>query len=559
MVFKCKMCDGLLNITEGDRITTCEYCGTTQTVPMMNNERIMNLYNRADHYRKNNEYDKALALYEEILNENAGDAEAYWSIILCNYGIEYVEDTDGKRVPTVNRMQLTSVFDDENYKAALMYADAAQKAVYEAEAATINEIQKGILEISDKEEPFDIFICYKETDARGRRTMDSVLATDIYDKLTDAGYKVFFSRITLDDKFGVAYEPYIFAALQSSPIMIAIGTKAEYFNAVWVRNEWSRYLALMKKGAKKTLIPAYKDMDPYDMPEEFAHLQAINMGELGFHQDLLHGIRKILGTSRSAQQDVGLFAAANVRGLLDRAYLYMETQEWEAADACVENALNNEPRNGECYLVKLMIKYKITDKNNLTDIHVMFDEDENYKRIMRFGPDEIRNLVNNALDLIRVDEKAQIYEDTYKKYRNTIYPSILQECIDTFEELGDYRDSKELAEKCRKLKAEREKSQEDEKYRFYCTMMESNDSKSIEVALKYFESVPNYKDAASKAYYCRQKLNQNIIDEYEEREEKERAEQESENSAIKDILEVLGDFNEAMKAQEYEAAKRRRW
>ena len=95
--------------------------------------------------------------------------------------------------------------------------------------------------------------------------------------MTNEGFKVFFSRITLEDKLGTAYEPYIFAALNSAKVMVVLGTKPEYFNAVWVKNEWSRYLALIKAGQKKILIPAYKDMDPYDLPEEFSHLQAQDM------------------------------------------------------------------------------------------------------------------------------------------------------------------------------------------------------------------------------------------------------------------------------------------
>ena len=75
-------------------------------------------------------------------------AEAYWSLVLCRYGIEYVEDpASHKRVPTVNRAQFTSIYDDDNYKSALQYADSLQRSIYEAEAATINEIQKGIYSI----------------------------------------------------------------------------------------------------------------------------------------------------------------------------------------------------------------------------------------------------------------------------------------------------------------------------------------------------------------------------------------------------------------------------
>ena len=76
--------------------------------------------------------------------------------------------------------------------------------------------------------------------------------------------------------------------------MVVVTTRAEYVNAPWVKNEWSRYLALIRQGEDKVLIPAYRDMDPYTLPEELASLQAQDMGKLGFMQDLLEGIQKFL-------------------------------------------------------------------------------------------------------------------------------------------------------------------------------------------------------------------------------------------------------------------------
>ena len=32
-IFKCKMCGGNLQATEGSNIVVCEYCGTNQTIP----------------------------------------------------------------------------------------------------------------------------------------------------------------------------------------------------------------------------------------------------------------------------------------------------------------------------------------------------------------------------------------------------------------------------------------------------------------------------------------------------------------------------------------------
>jgi len=178
------MCGGDLDIAIEASVGVCQFCGTQQTLPRLDNERRANLYDRANHFRRNNEYDKAMGIYETILSEDGTDAEAYWSLVLCKYGIEYVEDpATRRRVPTCNRTQLTSIFADENYKQAVAHADGLARDVYEAEAKAIDAIQKSILVISSKETPFDVFVCYKETDAGGRRTPDSVLAQDLYHQL----------------------------------------------------------------------------------------------------------------------------------------------------------------------------------------------------------------------------------------------------------------------------------------------------------------------------------------------------------------------------------------
>ena len=302
-VFKCKMCGGRLEVDEHSRIVECEYCGTRQTLPKLENEKTSGLFDRAGDLRRQNEFDKAEALYEQILEMDNTDAEVYWSLVLCKYGIEYVEEPGtGKRIPTIHRAQFTSIFADENFKKALEYADDEQRQLYNEEAGKIEQIQKDIIEISSKEEPFDVFICYKESDENGNRTEDSVIAYDLYQNLTNNGYKVFFSRVTLESKLGTAYEPYIFSALNSSKIMIVIGTKPEYFEAVWVKNEWSRFLKMMRDDSSKTLIPAYKNMNPYKLPKEFSYLQAQDMSKLGFLQDLIAGIDKILNSSKKAEQ-----------------------------------------------------------------------------------------------------------------------------------------------------------------------------------------------------------------------------------------------------------------
>ena len=65
-IFKCKMCGAALEVND-ETTATCEYCGTAQTLPKLNDEKIANLYDRANHFRRNNEFDKAMGIYENIL------------------------------------------------------------------------------------------------------------------------------------------------------------------------------------------------------------------------------------------------------------------------------------------------------------------------------------------------------------------------------------------------------------------------------------------------------------------------------------------------------------
>ena len=202
-ILKCKMCGGSLEIMQGSTICVCEYCGTRQTVPSLDNEKKINLFTRANRLRALCEFDKAYGVYESIAEEFPEEAEAYWGLVLCKYGIEYVDDPKtAKKIPTCHRSSFDSIFDDSNFELTNEYATSSAREVYRKEAKEIEEIRKGIIDISSKEEPYDIFICYKETDEKGNRTIDSVIAQDVYEALSQKKYRVFFSRISLEDKLG---------------------------------------------------------------------------------------------------------------------------------------------------------------------------------------------------------------------------------------------------------------------------------------------------------------------------------------------------------------------
>lgn len=477
--FKCKMCGGTLEIEEGKTVCICEYCGTKQTVPNANNEKKINLFNRANRLRFACEFDQAASVYESIVAEFPEEAEAYWGLCLCKYGIEYVDDPKtAKKIPTCHRTCFDSIFDDDNFNLAQEYSDVVSKLMYRAEAKNIDILQKSILEIANKEEPFDIFICYKESDENGERTVDSELAHDLYDVLTEKGYKVFYSRITLKAKLGQDYEPYIFSALNTAKIMLAVGTKYEYYNSVWVKNEWNRYLAFMTKDKEKKLIPCYKDIDAYDIPKEFNRLQGQDLSSPRAFQDLVSNIEKILSPSGSKANEKGVVAQqVNVSGnptedsLIQRAFAFLEDGNWDKVYEYCEKVLDINVKNQYAYLCKLCADLKVKTPKNLANESEPFNSNANYKKIIRYGDDTLKKEIQGYIDTInnrikyeekqkekkRKEEeqqkhsKALNYYETAKKDAEN--PQTLKQlflALECFSCLGYPNDSKNLAKMCRR-------------------------------------------------------------------------------------------------------------
>ena len=433
-VIKCKMCGGDLDISEGLSVCECEYCGTKQTVPKVDDEKKLTLFARANRLRAANEFDKAAGVYESIVADFPEESEAYWGLVLCRYGIEYVDDpATGKKVPTCHRSSFDSVLEDTDFEQACENADGIARRQYREEAKQLEDIRRGIIEVSGKEAPYDIFICYKETDEDGQRTVDSVIAQDVYDALTEKGYRVFFSRISLEDKLGTEYEPYIFAALNSAKVMLAFGTDYEHYNAVWVKNEWSRFLKLMEKDKGKYLIPCYKDLDAYDMPKEFQRLQAQDMGKVGAVQDLLRGIGKILprdGEKAAPETPVVVQSGGpNVTALLDRGEMALEDGAWDKAKDYYDQVLNMDAKNAGAWLGLMLAGQRLHTLDEIGGIDDLkkldaVKADRNYSKFLRFASEEqkqsIEALLSKAKPIVEAQaerERKAAVERTARKFK----------------------------------------------------------------------------------------------------------------------------------------------
>ncbi len=385
-VLECRQCGASLDVEEGQKIVYCKYCGSANAVSYADR---FGLYNRANHLRRQNEFDRAIGVYEDILNGDPHDAEAHYGIALCKYGIEYVDDPHtGKKVPTCHRTRYTLMSQDADFKKAVADADADTAQLYQEEASRIDDILRRIQQLSAKQEKYDIFICYKEGDGMGGRTHTSVLAQQIYQRLEKRGYKVFFARKTLEKKLGSEYEPIIFSALFSAKVMLVVGTKPEEFQGVWVRNEWTRFRERMEAGEECTLIPLYRDMSPYDLPEEFISLQALDMGKIGFEQDLLDGLAKLVRRTESVKERV-VESSMDTTGLKKRAYLFLESGDFKNAAVYFERVLDNDPEDAEAYFGKLLLELGCRQESDLNELMVPIAQRQNYQMAVRFAKGEL--------------------------------------------------------------------------------------------------------------------------------------------------------------------------
>lgn len=512
-VFNCKSCGAELDISGGNSVVTCEYCRRTQTVPIADDDKKLKMLARAQSFRRECEFDKAASIYESIADEYPLEAETYWELCLCRYGIEYVEDpATGGKIPTCHRASRDNILEDPDFIKACDNSDAVAVSQLRTEAKEINRLCDDILKIAENEDPYDVFICYKESDENGERTEDSEIALKIYEMLIKKGYNVFFSRMTLRDKLGQDYEPYIFSALNSAKVMLAIGTRFEYYNAVWVKNEWSRYLSLMKTDKTKKLIPCYKDIDPYDLPKELRGVQGQDMSSFTASQELLANIEGIIPKgAAAASQDKMLeqlkhevaksTGGATNESLLERVFednlIY---RHWDEAKKRCNQVLDSDPKNARACLGMLMARLKVSKESELDSYEKDYGDDEYYIKALAYSDavskKQLEAHLEATLKYITERDRSALYDKAVNEYNKEEFAKAKND----FAKLPGYRDADEWLQKS--AAAYRAQSIENR----YQSAKSSLDEGEYDLAKEDFDDLGDYKDSPMFSEECTRRM-----------------------------------------------------
>ncbi len=278
----------------------CPACGAVKPEELSNEEQTLLFV--ADQKRRLVDFMEAECAYTDIIEKYPQNPYGYWGRLLCKHGIKYEQDYNGKMIPTCCAPSIDSLKNDKDCQKAIQFADKDTRAYFTEQSEIIERIRTVWADKAKKEKPYDIFICYKDSDlAKGiERTQDSVEAQEIYVHLISQGYRVFFSRESLRDKIGEKYEPYIFNALSTAKIMLVYGKSAGYITSTWLKNEWSRYFKMMKDGLKKpnSLIVAYEGFSPSELPSVLSSMQCLDASRKTFYFDLDSEIQEVISRNR---------------------------------------------------------------------------------------------------------------------------------------------------------------------------------------------------------------------------------------------------------------------
>ena len=408
MVFqRCNSCGGRVE-REGNYFV-CESCHNKWLIDIANDIHAVRRATAWDALKRS-DFEEAIELFEEIVLKEKTNHEAYWGLALAKASIVYVNDMqEGKKVPTCNNITEESFLNDKTVQMAINLAPIEVAEEYKRQAEYIDKVRVEWLKKASKEPPYDVFISFKDSDANGNRTTDSMEMQDLYTALVGKGYKVFYSRVTLRDKVADEYEPYIYNAIKTAKVMIVYGEKIEYFNSTWIKNEWSRFKKRVERGEKhkNSLVTVFKGVNPYDIPQALTGgKQAIDYGVHSNYEILLNHVKMVidesskLGTLETVKieggkigkksseiknktldtREVGGGSRGNVsvndKQLLSLAETFVKEEEWDSAANALNKVLLSNPNLIEARWGLLKVKFRAKNNRALADKMGEFAKDD---------------------------------------------------------------------------------------------------------------------------------------------------------------------------------------
>lgn len=222
--------------------------------------------------------------------------------------------------------------------------------------------------------------------------------------------------------------------------------------------------------------------------------------------------KKGAGPNGSNMQQGGIArVSGDPKVLLERAFMFLEDGDWDKADIYCESVLDQNPKCAEAYLGKLMAEVKIRKKEDLSKAKEPLDQSDNYRKVMRFADESLRERLSNAKE---VQHNEQLYAEAMACMTAASDEEAYRNAAQKFYSLGGYKDASSHREQCLqradriiadRMQREETKRKEDI-YSRAEKCMRLGTVEGCNSAIRLYESVPNFRSSAAQISECRRKI-----------------------------------------------------
>lgn len=222
--------------------------------------------------------------------------------------------------------------------------------------------------------------------------------------------------------------------------------------------------------------------------------------------------KKGAGPNGSNMQQGGIArVSGDPKVLLERAFMFLEDGDWDKADIYCESVLDQNPKCAEAYLGKLMAEVKIRKKEDLSKTKEPLDQSDNYRKVMRFADESLRERLSNAKE---VQHNEQLYAEAMACMTAASDEGAYRNAAQKFYSLGSYKDASAHREQCLqradRIRADRMQREETKRkediYSRAEKCMHKGTIESYNTAIQLYESVPNFRSSAAQISECRRKI-----------------------------------------------------
>jgi tetratricopeptide (TPR) repeat protein len=253
----------------------------------------------------------------------------------------------------------------------------------------------------------------------------------------------------------------------------------------------------MAQDHNKYLIPCFKGLDAYDMPKEFARLQAQDLGKVGAMQDLLRGIEKILPRIKAPIQEISNNRTQeknNASPMVMRGQFALEDGDFAKANEFFEKALDQNPKDGGAYLGKVLSALRLTNVQQIDERVIKLHDDKDYERAIRFS------------DPATSKTLTEIRDRAHRKYLVKCLTVGLKKIIVKKRPIEERMQREAERQEQIRLQQEQEKMAQ---YIHACQLLEnSTDPVSLKQAGYIFRALIGFKDSQQKEVQCVEKAEQ---------------------------------------------------